>query len=323
MVDGELKKVALGHTSLKVTPICFGTTSLGDMPATYGYSVGVGQARATVEAILSSPVNFIDTSRLYSHSEERIGDVLRSRGGLTTGRVIATKLDRDPQTNVFDASQARKSIETSLRKLGLDKVDLLHLHDPEHAGSFSEATSKDGALGELFRMKEEGLATAVGLAMGPVAKMLPLLKQWDFDAVITHNRYTLVNRSANELLNFAKSRGVAVLNAAPYAGGVFARGSADFRRYVYQEANDAALAPVRQIEAICTKHNVPPGAAALQFSLRDIRITSTICGVSSPEHVQQALEWARWQVPAAFWDDIAEFSYSTDDPEATRDYRLG
>ena len=84
----------------------------------------------------------------------------------------------------------------------------------------------NGALNELFRMKEEGLVQAVGLAAGRVDIMMPMMKDWDFDAIITHNRFTLVNRNAEEMMDLAVSRGMAVLNAAPYASGVLAKGSA-------------------------------------------------------------------------------------------------
>ena len=125
------------------------------------------------------------------------------------------------------------------------------------------------------------LATAVGLAAGRVDVMMPILREWDFDALITHNRFTLTNRNAGDMINFARSKGIAVLNAAPYAGGVFAKGSTSYPHYVYQEASGEVLDLIRRIEAICAR-GVPPGAAALQFSLRDERITSTICGVSRP-----------------------------------------
>ncbi len=165
--------------------------------------------RATIHAIFDGPANFIDTARNYGlgRSEERIGAVIRERGGLPQGFVISTKLDRDFETSAFDASRARRSLEQSLKALGLERFDLLHLHDPEHARSFDEATAEDGALGELFRIKEEGLAKAVGLAAGPASMMMPLLRNWDFDALITHNRFTLANRSANDMLDLAASRG--------------------------------------------------------------------------------------------------------------------
>jgi D-threo-aldose 1-dehydrogenase len=83
------------------------------------------------------------------------------------------------------------------------------------------------------------------------------------------------------------------------------------------------LDPVRRIEDICRKHRIPPGAAALQFSMRDKRITSTICGVSKPARVQQTLEWAAFPIPDAAWKELLALPFATDDPEATRDYRPG
>jgi D-threo-aldose 1-dehydrogenase len=318
------ERVRLGRTDIMVSRLCFGTSGLGHMPDTYGYGVDEEQGHATVRAILDGPVNFLDTSRNYGHgrSEQRIGRVIRERGGLPKGFVISTKLDRDGETNAFDAARARRSLEESLEALGLDRIDILHLHDPEHARSLEEATGRDGALGELFKMKQEGIVRAIGLAAGPVTMMMPLLREWDFDVLITHNRFTLANRNASEMLDLAASRGIAALNAAPYAGGVLAKGSG-YRRYVYQEATDAMLDPIRRIEEVCDRHGVAPGAAALQFSMRDPRITSTICGVSRPERVTQTIEWAQAPIPDAFWEEIATLPFATDDPEATRDYKLG
>jgi D-threo-aldose 1-dehydrogenase len=318
MAKDVTNKARLGRTDLMVTPICFGTGGIGDIPDTDSFRSGAERARATVQAIFDGPVNFIDSSRIYGmgRSEERIGEAIRARGGLPAGFVVSTKLDRDFDTNVFDAARARRSLEQSLKALGLELIDLLHLHDPEHARSFSEATARNGALGELFRIKEEGLAKAVSLAAGPVTMMTQLLRDWDFDALLTHNRFTLVNRNADAMIDLAQSRGIAVLNAAPYASGVLAKGSSVYPRYVYQEASAAMLDPIRRIEAICARHNVPLGAAALQFSLRDPRITSTICGVTRPERVHETLDWARFPIPEAAWAELLAAPFSTDDPQA-------
>ncbi len=325
MTEHGMQRVRLGRTGLMVTPIGFGTSGLGDMPDTYGYGVDAERGMATVRAIFDGPANFLDTSRIYGmgRSEERIGAVIRERGGLPPGFVVSTKLDRDPKTNVFDAARARRSLEQSLKALGLERFDLLNLHDPEHSRSLAEATSKGGALGELFRIREEGLAKAVGLAAGPVDMMTPLLRDWDFDALITHNRFTIVNRNAEAMLDLAHARGIAVLNAAPYAGGVLAKGSSEYPRYVYQEVSADALDPIRRIEAICARHKTPPGAVALQFSMRDPRVASTICGVSRPERVAQTIEWARFCVPEALWEELKATPFSRDDPEATREYKPG
>jgi len=320
-----IEHVRLGRTNLRVAKICFGTSALGNMPDTYGYGVDEARAKATIRAILDGPTNFIDTSRIYGlgRSEERIGAAIRERSGLPKGFVISSKLDRDPIANRFDAAQARRSLEQSLAALGVDQIDLLHLHDPEHAASLEEITGPNGAIRELFRMKEEGLTRAVGLAAGSVAVMTPILRDFDFDALITHNRFTLANRNAAAMIDFAHARGVAVLNAAPYAGGVLAKGSGAYARYVYQDASAETLDPIRRIEAICARHGAPPGAVALQFSMRDARITSTICGVSKPERVHETLEWARYPVPDAVWDELKTLGYATDDPEAARAFVPG
>jgi D-threo-aldose 1-dehydrogenase len=80
---------------------------------------------------------------------------------------------------------------------------------------------------------------------------------------------------------------------------------------------------VKRIEAVCARHGVPPGAAALQFSMRDPRIASTICGVSKPERVKETIAWAEWKIPAALWDELRSLPFAMDDPEATRQYSAG
>jgi D-threo-aldose 1-dehydrogenase len=320
-----MQKQPIGKTGLAVTPVGFGAAPLGGMPDTYGHSVDEATARATIDAIFDSPVNLLDTSRVYGmgRSEERIGAAIRARGGLPKGFVLSTKLDRDMDTGRFDAARARRSLEESLEVLGLDHIPMLHLHDPEHARDLGEITRRGGALDELFRMKEEGLATAVGLAMGRTDIMMPLVRDWPFDVVLSHNRFTLLNRSAGALFDLALARGMTVLNAAPYAGGVLAKGSATVKKITYQDVDAAALAPVRQIETICADHGLAPGAVALQFSTRDTRIASTIIGVSKPDRLAQTLDWATAAIPEQAWQDLASVAYSTEDPEAHRVYNPG
>jgi D-threo-aldose 1-dehydrogenase len=315
----------IGQTGLRLTPITFGAAALGDMPDTFGYSVDEARARATINRILDGPANCLDTSRLYGagRSEDRIGAAIAARGGLPAGFVLSTKLDRDLASGRFDAARARRSLEESLAALRVDNIDLLHLHDPEHARDLSEITGKHGAMAELLRMKEEGLATAIGIAMGNVALQRRLIDDWPVDAIINHNRFTLLNREADALFDACAAKGIAVLNAAPYASGVLAKGSAIAPRIAYQTATEEGLSQVRAIEAICARHAIPPGAAALQFSLRDPRITSTIVGVSRPERVDQTLAWATHPIPQAAWDALLALPFSTDDPEASRTYKPG
>jgi D-threo-aldose 1-dehydrogenase len=309
----------LGMTGLMVSPLSVGCAPLGDMPETFAYSVAEESALATIRAAFASPINFIDTAYSYGdgESERRIGLVIRELGGVPAGYVVATKADRNLQTGDFSAAQMRRSIERSLRLLGIDTIQLLHLHDPEHT-TFEAVMAPGGVLEELVRCKEEGLVQHLGVAGGPVDMMIRYVETGAFEAMITHNRYTLLNRSADQLLSIAARRGMGVLNAAPYGSGILAKGPDSYPRYAYQEAPDLLVERARTLQAICEKYEVRLAAAALQFSMRDPRITSTIVGVSKPERIQQTLDLAAEPIPDELWEDIAEVEFDTLDPEVAR-----
>ncbi len=152
-------RIPLGKSGLSVTRVSFGTAGLGNMPETFGFAVSDKEAEETLAAVFKSPINSLDTSRNYGmgEAERRIGRAIKANGGLPKDFVLATKLDRDFQTNKFDAARARRSLEESLNALGLDRIPLLHFHDPEYASSLDDVTKKGGALDELFKMKSEGL----------------------------------------------------------------------------------------------------------------------------------------------------------------------
>ena len=320
-----MKKNKIKNTGLEITELSFGTSSLGSMPDTYGYEVSEDRAQKTLNRFFQGPVNMLDTSRNYAmgESEKRIGKAIKENGGWPKGFLLSTKLDRNMDTLVLDKNRARESLDESLKTLNVDSVDVLFLHDPEYAKDITDITKKGGAMDELFKIKDEGLAKAVGVAMGKVDIMLPLLKDWDFDVVINHNRYTLINREANEMYDFASSKNIAIFNAAPYAGGVLAKGPDNFKKVTYQDATEEKLAPAREFEKVCKKHNVELGAAALQFSLKDNRITSTICGVTSVESIEKNLAWANAEISDEFWDEISKLSFSINDPESERVFTPG
>jgi len=320
-----MKKNKIKNTDLEVTELSFGTSSLGSMPDTYGYEVPEERAQETLKRFFKGPVNLLDTSRNYGmgESELRIGRAIKNNSGWPNNFILSTKLDRDMNTLGFDKDRARKSLEESLNALNLDKVDILFLHDPEHTKDVSEITKKGGSMDELFKIKEEGLCRAVGLAMGKVDMMFPMLKEWDFDVIINHNRFTLLNRQANEMYDYAYKKNISIINAAPYAGGVLAKGTQNFKKITYQDATEEKLAPAKEIEKICHKYNVEMGAAALQFSLNDNRITSTLCGVTSVQSIEKNLEWAEKDISQDFWDEMKNLTFSTNDPEADREYKPG
>src|SRR5215216_1739588 len=171
--DMSLPTKPFGPTGLQVAPICMGCAPLGNMPETFAYSVGEQQALDAIRACFSSPINFIDTAASYGdgESERRIGIVLKELGGVPPGYVVATKADRDLQTGDFSGDQMRRSVERSLQLLGLDRLELVYLHDPEHA-PFEKITGKGGAIEALCKLRDEGVIEHLGLAGGPTDLMM-------------------------------------------------------------------------------------------------------------------------------------------------------
>lgn len=290
------------------------------MPETFAYSVAEEQALTTIRAIFDGPINFLDTAAAYGdgESERRIGVVIGERGGVPEGFVVGSKADRNLQTGDFSGAQIRRSVEGSLGRLGLDRLPLCYLHDPEHT-TFEAAMARGGAVEALRRCKEEGLVEHIGIAGGPIPMMIRYVETGLFEAAISHNRYTLLNTSADPFWEACRRHGVAVVNAAPYGSGMLAKGPSQYPRYAYQEAPAALVEKTRRLEAICARHGVPLGAVALQFSLRDPRIVSTVVGITKPERLAQTVAWAQLPIPEPLWAEIAaEVPPDTVDPEAAR-----
>jgi D-threo-aldose 1-dehydrogenase len=314
-----LPRRLLGATGLSVTPLCVGCAALGDMADTFAYSVPEDRALETLRAAFASPIRFIDTAASYGdgESERRIGLVLRESGGLPADYILSTKADRDLHTGEFSGDQFRRSVERSLRLLGLDRLQLVFMHDPEHT-TFEAAMAPGGPLRVLQRFKDEGLIEHIGVAGGPVHMLVQYVETGEFEAVITHNRYTLLNRSAELLIDAASQRGVAILNAAPYGSGLLAKGPDAYPRYAYTDAPAELVERARSIAAICQSFGVPLAAAALQFSLHNERITSTIVGMTRPERVRETLALADHPIPAELWSRLEQYVGPPLDPETVR-----
>src|SRR5579872_5539042 len=176
----------LGSTNLQVPSLCIGCAALGDMPGTFAYSVAEAQALATIRAIFDGPISFADTAASYGdgESERRIGVVLRERGGLPPGFVLSTKVDRDLQTEDYSGDQVRRSLERSLRLLGLDRLQLVYLHDPEHT-TFEAAMAPGGPVDVLQRFRDEGVIDHIGVAGGPIPMLTRYVETGLFEVVIS------------------------------------------------------------------------------------------------------------------------------------------
>lgn len=318
-MGGPLPKRTLGKTGLEVTSLCVGCAALGDMPETFTYGVSEEQALKTLRRVFQSPINFLDTAASYGNgeSERRIGLVLKEMGGLPEGYVLSTKADRDLKTGDFSGDQMKRSVERSLKLLGLDRIQLLFLHDPEHT-TFQEAMAPGGPVEALQQLVDEGVIEHLGVAGGPIDVMIQYVETDIFSAAITHNRFTLLNKTAAPLLEAAERRGVAMINAAPYGSGILAKGPESYARYAYQDAPSDVVERAKKIAEICRRYDVPLAACALQFSLRDPRIVSTVVGISRPERIDETLSLATHPIPDEIWAELEPYGVYDGDPESER-----
>ena len=296
----------LGRTGLEVSPVCVGTSPLASMPQLYGYEVAQERAEATILATFRGPFNFMDTSNNYGGgaAEQRIGRALAAAGGLPPGFVLATKADADPRTGDFSGQRVRQSVDESLRRLGLDRVPLLYLHDPEYHLTFAQAMAPGGPVEALVELRNAGRVGHLGIAGGPVPLMRQFIATGLFAVVLNHNRFTLIDRSAEPLMDDASERGVAFVNGAPYGGGILAKGPDAQPKYAYQPAGDDVVKAVRAMQRACAEHGVSLPAAALQFSLRDPRVAATVVGISDPARVDQVSAQMAEPIPDALWAEL-------------------
>ncbi len=297
----------LGRTGLEISPLTVGGAPLGSMPGNFGYEVEAEAGIATAVAALTGRIRAIDTSCAYSdgESERRIGEAIRRVGGVPADFVLATKITRDLATGDFSGAQLRRAIEGSLERLGVDRVPLLYLHDPENT-TFAQASEPGGPLEVMRELKEAGVAGAIGVAGGDTATILEYVETDLFDVLLTHNRWTLVNRTADRLIDAAVQRRMGVINAAVLGGGILATGTAASSRYGYREAPPILLDAIRAVEGLCADAGVALPAAAVQFSVRDPRIASTVLGVSRPERIEQSIALVETSIPDDLFDAIDE-----------------
>ncbi len=294
----------LGGTGITVTAVCVGASPIGSMPALYGREVSADEGVATVRAALGSPIRCLDTSNGYSdgESERRVGAALAEVGGPPPGFVVITKVD--PSGRDYSGDRVRASLRESRERLGVDRLPLVHLHDPENF-DFAELTAPGGAVDALVGLKESGAVGSIGLAGGRVQEMERYLALGVFDVLLVHNRWTLLDRSAADLVAQALDRGMGVVNAAVYGGGILASSPGTGpATYGYRQAPQEVLDAVAGMHRVCAEHGTDLRTAALQFSLRDDRFATTVVGMSRPARVQDTLDAASRVLPDDLWAEL-------------------
>ena len=317
----------IGATDIEVTELGFGGAPLGAV----GDRIGDETAAAIVQRAHAGGVRYFDTAPLYGHglSEKRLGRTLRQLPRdefvLSTkiGRLLVPEAegeryagmrDHEPVAIRYDYSfdAARRSLESSLARLGLERVDILLCHDIDvwthgdgQPGVFERA--RQGALPALRRLREEGVVRAIGLGVNEWQVCSRVMQEMDVDCFLLAGRFTLLEQEPlQEFLPECVQRKVSIIIGGPYNSGILATDDRRRATYDYKPAPDHLWKKAQAIRRMCESHGVDPRAAALQYPLRHPAVAAVIPGVWAVEEVRDNLAFYAVEIPDALWRDLAD-----------------
>ena len=321
-----LARRTIGATDLKVTTLGFGGAPLGAV----GDRLTETEACSIVQRAWQGGLRYFDTAPLYGHglSEKRLGAALRElprdEFALSTkvGRLLVPEAegerfpgmrDAEPLAIRYDYSfdAVRRSLASSLERLGLDRVDILLCHDIDawtHAdaqpGVFEAA--RRGALPALRELREQGVARAIGLGVNEWQVCSRVLDEMDVDCFLLAGRFTLLEQAPlAEFLPKCVERNASVIIGGPYNSGILATDDRRRATYDYKPAPDHLWRKAQAIRRMCEDHGVDPRAAALQYPLRHPAVASVIPGMWALREVDENLALMAAEIPAALWRDLA------------------
>jgi len=284
-----------------------GRLGLGTAPIAGLYeAVDDETARGVVERAWELGIRYFDTAPYYGSglAERRLGAVLKTKP--RDAFVVSTKVGRllEPDASpwegaYFDFSYdaALRSLESSLDRLGLDRVDVALVHDPDD--HYEQAL--EGAFRALSRLRDEGVVRAIGAGMNQTQMLARFAREADPDCLLVAGRYTVLDRdAADELLPLCVERGIAVITGGVFNSGVLAGGTT----FDYEAASAAVLTRVEALRETCARHGVPLSAAAVQFPLRHPAVTCALVGCRTPAEVAEDVRLAALELPAALWDEL-------------------
>ena len=319
-MEAQRERTRLGRAGLPVTPVGFGAAALGGLFR----PVSEEQAEAALQAAWDAGIRYFDTAPHYGAglSEERLGRFLarHPRGDY----VLSTKVGRLLVPHDGPASQIQgaggffgtpnrvrvrdysrdgvlRSVEDSLRRLGLDRIDILYVHDPDE----HEEQALREAYPALAGLRAEGAVRAIGVGMNTTRIPARFVRETDVDCVLIAGRYTLLDaRAGTDLLPLCADRGVDVVGAGVFNSGLLANPEPG-TPFDYAAAPQELVDRARRIAAACARHGVSLAAAALAFSRSHPAVRTVLLGMRSADEVRQNIAAAAQPVPSRLWQDLA------------------
>jgi D-threo-aldose 1-dehydrogenase len=319
-------KKKFGRVDLDVTAFGFGTAPIGNI----FNPISDETSDAMMQRAWEAGVRYFDTAPMYGHglAELRTGQGLRWKNrddfvlSSKVGRLLkpakrsdikfAPWVDAAPFTQHFDYSYdgTMRSVEDSLQRMGLERLDICFIHDidvftrgAEQAAVFAQAMN--GCWRALESLRNQGVIKAIGVGVNEWEVCYEALKQRDFDCFLLAGRYTLLEQDAlNDFLPMCERRGVAVVVGGGFNSGILATGAKPGAKYNYAAAPAAILERVTRIEGVCAEYGVPLPAAALQFVVAHPAVPSFLAGTRTVEQLQQNLKWFSQPIPSEFWREL-------------------
>lgn len=318
----------LGRTGLTCTAASFGSSGIGNLYK----AVSSEQAASVLGAAWESGIRYFDTAPRYGHglSERRLGDFLRAKPrdsyliSTKVGRLLTPLRGRQPvdhgfvdplpfeQEYDYSYDGVMRSFEDSLQRLGLDRVDILYMHDigRDTHGDANPALQRiafEGGLRAMAQLRSEGLVGAIGLGVNEVQVCLDALEYADLDAFLIAGRYTLLDHAgARPLVEACRHRGASLVVGGIFNSGILATGPAPGALFDYKPASAEILSRTAQIQAVCVEFNIPLPTAAMQFALASDAVSSVLLGVSSEQNLSRNQSGFQTTLPNEFWDALVD-----------------
>jgi D-threo-aldose 1-dehydrogenase len=311
---------------VRLSALGFGAAPIGNLYA----QVAEDDAQAALHEAYERGIRYFDTAPFYGHglSEQRLGRALAGKPRRTfaistkVGRRIARDEHRQDAINdgfavtgsraIFDYSRegVQRSFESSLRRLGVDRIDILLLHDvgrQTHGDRHAEVMKQalDEALPAMAALRDSGAVDAIGIGVNEQAVCLELMPRFDLDCIMLAGRYTLLEQNDSiEVMAQAQRRAVKIIIAGPYSSGLLGNASGPGSTYNYGPVDAATLDRARRIYSQCALEGVDVGAAALQLPLAHPAVASVVAGQRSVEEVVSAIERLNVRIPRSLWERL-------------------
>jgi D-threo-aldose 1-dehydrogenase len=312
----------IGRTPVEVDDLGFGAAQIGNLYT----AVDDRTAEEAVEAAWDAGIRYFDTAPHYGLglSERRLGRALAGRP--RDEFVVSTKVGRllepnpspdgsdlgaggfavpDNLTRVYDYSRdgVRRSVDSSLKRLGLERVDIAYVHDPDDY--IDEAI--DQAIPALVELRDAGVVGAIGAGMNFWSPLMRIVMETDVDAVMLAGRWTLLDRSGEPLLAECERRAVSVVAAAPFNSGLLSRPwPAEGAPFDYSAAPPEVLARARALAAICQEHGTTLPEVAMQFPLRHPAVACVVAGMRTAGQARSSAGYIRADIPETVWPRLDE-----------------